>query len=249
MTTASHATDVRLAKLLANRGAASRRAAEPIIRAGRVRVNGAVHNDPAVPVPADAQIELDGQLLVERRGARLWRYHKTFGTLVTNADPEGRPTIFDRLPATMPRVISVGRLDAASQGLLLLTDDGALARTLEHPRSQLPRTYRVEIDAPLTQTALDAIAAGLTVDGVHYAPAAVRIDDPGHSPFFCLEMTLVEGKNREIRNMMQFFDRRVRRLVRIAYGPFRLGDLPPDAVRELPTASVRQLQRDLPPVL
>ena len=232
---------IRPAKLLADRGVASRRAAEELIRAGQVRINGTLHPDPAQTVPADAEVHVNGVRILPRQTSRLWRYHKTFGTLVTARDPEGRPTVFDALPKSLPRTVAVGRLDAASEGLLLLTDDGELARYLEHPRTGLPRTYYADIDGPLSQTQIDAIAAGLTVHGVHYAPAAVRIEKPRDVPFFRLEITLREGKNREIRNMMAFFDRKVRRLLRVGYGPFRLGNLAPGDVREVSAADLRPL--------
>lgn len=226
----------RIAKRMARLGLCSRRDAESWILAGRVMVNGQVLTHPAFLVGDADEIVVDGVRLGAAAPARLWRYHKPVGLLTTHRDPAGRPTIFSHLPADLPRVISVGRLDINSEGLLLLTNDGALARHLELPSSKLPRHYRVRAYGRVDVQRLAELAQGITVDDIHYGAIIARLErQEGRNSW--LSMTLHEGKNREIRNVLRALDLQVNRLIRVQYGPFHLGMLPVQGVDEIPTHS------------
>ena len=222
----------RIAKRLARAGLCSRRDAERLIAEGRVSVDGTVLASPAVTVTAGNLILVDGKPLPEAEKTRLWRYHKPAGLVTSHKDPEGRPTVFARLPEAMPRVLSVGRLDLSSEGLLLLTNDGELARRLELPGMGWVRRYRVRVHGTPDPMALAELARGIAVDRVAYGPIHARLDRQQGSNAW-LTVSLKEGKNREIRRVMEHLGLAVTRLIRIAYGPFQLGLLEPGEVDEV----------------
>ncbi|MBA4749419.1 MAG: rRNA pseudouridine synthase [Alphaproteobacteria bacterium] len=227
----------RIAKVMARRGACSRRMAETWITAGRVQVNGQVLTTPAFVVTDTDEILIDGKPLPQKAETRLWLYHKAKGLVTTHSDPEGRLTVFDTLPPHLPRVISVGRLDQYSEGLLLLTNDGAFSRLLELPRHQIPRTYHVRIFGRISARDMHRLERGMVVDEVQYGPTKIRIlNTQGDNTW--IEMTLWEGKNREIRKLMEAVGVQVNRLKRIAYGPFSLEDLEVGDVYEVPQAEL-----------
>src|SRR5580700_9738137 len=216
------ATPQRIAKVLARAGLCSRRDAERWIAEGRVAVDGTVLTSPAVNVTEASDIRVDGKPLPEPDRSRLWRYHKPTGLVTTHRDERGRATVFSALPKELPRLISIGRLDLNSEGLLLLTNDGALARTLELPSTGWIRRYRVRVHGSVVPAALAALAKGVTIDGVRYAPIEAGLDaKKGDNAW--LTVSLREGRNREIRKVMAHLGLEVTRLIRIAYGPFQLG--------------------------
>lgn len=222
----------RIAKRIASAGVCSRRDAERLILAGRVSVNGKVLETPACLVGDEDVIKVDGKEIKAKPVTRVWLYHKPVGLVTTARDPEGRPTVFGTLPPDMPRVISVGRLDLNSEGLLLLTNDGEWARKMELPSSHLKRTYRVRVHGKIPNDLVEQLAKGRTVASVHYAPCEVQIEK-GKGSNSWLIMTLEEGKNREIRRLMASFGIQVARLIRVSYGPYELGDLGKGEVREV----------------
>lgn len=228
----------RIAKVMARAGLCSRRDAERWIAAGRVAVNGRVLESPAVNVGPKDRVTVDGKPIPQREATRLWRYHKPRGLLTTARDPEGRPTVFDRLPPELPRVVAVGRLDLNSEGLLLLTNDGELARRLELPATGWTRRYRVRVYGHVDPARLGALTNGITIDGVAYGAIRATLDrQQGDNAW--LTMALTEGKNREIRRVCEHMGWKVSRLIRIAYGPFQLGTLAPEAVEEVPARVLR----------
>ena len=229
----------RIAKVLARAGVASRRDAEKMIEAGRVSVNGAVLTTPAFKVPPGAKILVDGKAIGEPERPRLWRYHKPKGLVTTHKDEKGRATVFDALPPGMPRVISIGRLDYNSEGLLMLTNDGELARRLELPASGWLRKYRVRAFGKLEQADLDRLAKGVEVDGVRYAGIDAKLDRTQGSNTWAT-LTLKEGKNREVRRVMEHLGVKVNRLIRISFGPFHLGQLKEGEVDEIPAKVLRE---------
>lgn len=233
----------RIAKWLARAGVASRRDVERMLAEGRVRLNGAVLTHPASFVRDGDTVQVDGRVVPAPEGTRLWRYHKPDGLVTTHRDPEGRPTVFERLPREMPRVISVGRLDLTSEGLLLLTNDGALARRLEMPATGWLRRYRARVHGRPDPQALAALARGVTVEGVRYGPVEAGLDSAkGENAW--LTIGLREGRNREVRRIMAYLNLPVSRLIRISYGPFQLGNLPRGAAEEVPARVLRdQLPR------
>ncbi|HEY0920209.1 pseudouridine synthase, partial [Devosia sp.] len=220
----------RLAKVIARSGLCSRRDAEAWIKDGRVAVNGKVVLTPAFNVAATDQIKVDGEILAARQGTRVWLYHKPAGLVVTEKDPEGRETIFEKLEAQgLPRVVSIGRLDINTEGLLLLTNDGGLKRVLELPATGWLRRYRVRAFGTVTQAQLDALAEGVEIDGVKYGPIEAKLERPQGSNVW-LQVALREGKNREVKNVLASLGLQVNRLIRVSFGPFQLGDLPIGAV-------------------
>ncbi len=223
----------RIAKVLARAGVCSRRDAERMIEAGRITVNGVVLTSPALNVTAKDKILVDGKPLPSKEPTRLWRYHKERGTVTTARDPEGRPTVFDALPAELPRVISIGRLDVNTEGLLLLTNDGELARKLELPSTAWARRYRVRAHGRTDQAKLDALQKGIEVDGIRYGPIQARLEREQGANVW-ISMTLREGKNREIKRVLEKLGLDVNRLIRTSYGPFQLGDLKDGLVQEVP---------------
>jgi 23S rRNA pseudouridine2605 synthase len=239
----------RIAKRLARAGLCSRREAERWIAAGRVKVDGTLLESAARDVDAGSRIEVDGKPLPAAEAMRLWRYHKPAGLVTTHRDESGRPTVFDHLPPGLPRVISVGRLDLNSEGLLLLTNDGEVARELELPSRGWLRRYRVRVHGAVTADHLAALAQGVRIDGVDYGPIAATLDRVQGANAW-LTVSLHEGKNREIRRALARLGLEVTRLIRIAYGPFQLGDLPRGGVAEVPRGVLRaELGRKLVPPL
>jgi 23S rRNA pseudouridine2605 synthase len=237
----------RIAKVLARAGLCSRRDAERWIAEGRVTVNGEVLTSPAVTVGDDADIRVDGKPLPEPERARLWRYHKPAGLVTTHRDEKGRPTVFAALPKDLPRLISVGRLDLNSEGLLLLTNDGALARRLELPATGWLRRYKVRVHGTVDPARLAALADGVTIDGVHYGPVRAEFERQQGSNAW-LTLALREGKNREVRRVLEHLGLAVTRLIRLSYGPFQLGNLARGAIEEVPGKVVRdQLGKAAPP--
>ena len=225
-------TGERIAKVLARAGVASRRGAEAMIAAGRVAVNGRVIDSPALNVTDADRIELDGQPLGAPEPPRLWRYYKPVGLVTTARDEKGRPTVFAALPAEMPRVMSVGRLDLNSEGLLLLTNDGEIKRRLELPATGWLRKYRVRVKGTVTEAAIEPLRAGLSLEGERFQPMQVTLDRQQGANAW-LTVGLREGRNREIRRAMEAVGLTVNRLIRVSYGPFRLGELKPGAVEEV----------------
>jgi len=230
----------RIAKVMARAGLASRREAEVWIAAGRVSVNGAIIASPALNVGPRDVIAVDGVPLGRRERSRLFLYHKVPGLVTTHHDPEGRPTIFDALPKSLPRLISVGRLDLNTEGLLLLTNDGGLARALELPSTAWLRRYRVRAFGEVTQPQLDGLRKGITVDGIRYGAIEATLERQQGSNVW-LTFAIREGKNREVRNVLRSLHLHVNRLIRVAFGPFELGELPDGAVQEIETAALKKL--------
>jgi 23S rRNA pseudouridine2605 synthase len=228
----------RIAKVMARAGLCSRREAEAWIAAGRVAVNGKTITSPALNIGARDRVAVDGRPLPARERTRLFLFHKPRGLVTTTADPEGRPTIFGALPRQLPRLISVGRLDLNTEGLLLLTNDGGLARVLELPETGWLRRYRVRAHGSVTQAALDGLRSGITVDGVRYGPIEARLDRAQGANVW-LTFAMREGKNREIRNVLGHLGLKVNRLIRVSYGPFQLGELAAGAIEEVKTRVLR----------
>jgi len=228
----------RIAKVIARAGLTSRRDAEAWIAAGRVAVNDRVIASPALNVTAADRITVDGAPLPARERTRLFLYHKPRGLVTTNADPEGRPTIFDDQPKNLPRLLSVGRLDIGTEGLLLLTNDGGLARVLELPETGWLRRYRVRALGRVTQGDLDALRDGVTVDGIHYGAIEATLDREQGANVW-LTFAIREGKNREVRNVLEHIGLQVNRLIRLSFGPFQLGDLSEGATEEINTRALR----------
>ncbi len=228
----------RIAKVLSRAGVASRREAERMITAGRVAVNGQMIDSPALNVTSADKITVDGKPVGEPEPPRIWLYHKPVGLVTTERDEKDRPTVFSALPDNLPRVMSVGRLDLNSEGLLLLTNDGAVKRQLELPSTGWLRRYRVRINGSVSEAKLDLLRAGITVEGIRYQPMTVTFDRQQGANAW-LTVSLREGKNREIRRAMQALDVTVNRLIRVSYGPFQLGALKAGDVEELKQRVVR----------
>ena len=229
----------RIAKRLARAGVCSRRDAERLIADGRVKLNGEILKSPATNVTEADRIEVDGHRVGGKERTRLWRYHKPKGLVTTHRDEKGRQTIFERLPPDMPRVISVGRLDLTSEGLLLLTNNGELSRHLELPATGWTRKYRVRAFGSIAQDRLDSLKNGIKIDGVLYGGIEASIDrEQGDNVW--LEMTLREGKNREIRKVLEYLGLKVNRLIRVSYGPFHLGQLPEGMIEEVSPKAIKE---------
>jgi 23S rRNA pseudouridine2605 synthase len=236
---------MRIAKLVARAGLGSRRDVEAAIEQGRVTVNGQKITSPALNVLETDKITLDGRPLPQRERTRIWLYHKPKGLVTTERDPEGRATVFDNLPRDMPRVMSVGRLDINTEGLLLLTNDGGLKRVLELPATGWLRRYRVRAFGDVTQDQLDTLKNGVTVNGVDYGPVEAALERDGGQNLW-ITMGIREGKNREIKNIAEHLGLVVNRLIRVSFGPFNLRELPPNEAREI---SLRLLADQLGPRL
>src|SRR5262249_19342307 len=231
-------TGERIAKAIARAGLCSRREAESWIAAGRVAVNGEVVASPARNVTPADRISVDGQPLPSRERTRLFLYHKPRGLLTSHADPAGRPTIFSAFPKGLPRLISVGRLDINTEGLLLLTNDGSLARVLELPATGWLRRYRVRAHGRVTPEQLARLTAGITIDGIRYGPIEATLDRAQGSNVW-LTFAIREGKNREVKNVLGHLGLKVNRLIRVSFGPFQLGELAPGEVVEVKTRTLR----------
>lgn len=229
----------RIAKVLARAGVCSRRDAEKLIAEGRVIVNGKKLDTPAFKVPPGARITVDGKPVGGAERTRLWRYHKPRGLVTSHKDEKDRPTVFESLPPSMPRVISVGRLDYNSEGLLLLTNDGELARKLELPTNGWLRRYRVRVFGKLEQADLDRLKKGVVIEGVSYGPVEASMDrQQGGNAWATI--ALKEGKNREVRKLMEFIGVKVNRLIRVSFGPFHLGLLKEGGVDEVPLKVIKE---------
>ncbi|MGU3540549.1 pseudouridine synthase [Methylobacterium sp. A54F] len=224
----------RIAKAIARAGLASRRDAEAMIEQGRVTLNGAVLTSPAVNVTEDDRIVVDGEPLPPRERTRLWIFHKPRGLVTTARDPEGRQTVFEALPEEMPRVVAVGRLDINTEGLLLLTNDGGLAKVIAHPDTGWLRRYRVRAHGDTTQAELDRLRKGVTIDDMEYGPVEATLDRVQGDNLW-LTLGLREGKNREVKRILEHLGLSVNRLIRLSFGPFQLGDLEPGLVEEVRT--------------
>jgi 23S rRNA pseudouridine2605 synthase len=223
----------RIAKVLARAGLCSRRDAERWIAEGRVAVDGTVLTSPAVTVTGASEIRVDGATLPEPSRARLWRYHKPAGLVTTHRDEKGRATVFAALPKELPRLISVGRLDLNSEGLLLLTNDGALARRLELPATGWLRRYKVRVHGIVDPARLATLEKGVTIEGVAYGPIRAQFERQQGSNAW-IAMALREGKNREVRRVLEHLGLSVTRLIRLSYGPFQLGNLARGSLEEVP---------------
>ena len=234
----------RIAKLLARAGVGSRRDIERFIADGRVSVGGTVLTTPAHVIASLDGVLVDGRPVAAIEATRLFRFHKPAGFLTTARDPGGRPTIFDALPAGLPRLVPVGRLDMNTEGLLLLTTDGALKRSLELPVNAVSRRYRVRAYGEVTQAVLESLIEGIEIDGMRYGPIDADIERRTGRNLW-LTITLTEGKNREIRRVLEFLGLQVSRLIRVAYGPFELGDLPARAVEEIAPDAIAGLRRSV----
>lgn len=229
----------RIAKIIARAGYCSRREAERLIAEGLVSVNGEVISSPAVKVMPGDQIAVKNQLLNPPEPTRLWRYHKPAGLVVSHRDPQGRSTVFQALPKDLPRLVSVGRLDLTTEGLLLFTNDGKLKRHLELPATGWLRRYRVRVHGHADPLRLDRLKSGITIEGVRYGPIRASVERRQGSNMW-LSIALSEGKNREIKRVCEHLGLTVTRLIRIGFGPFELGDLPRGAIEEISPRILRE---------
>lgn len=233
----------RIAKALARAGVGSRRDVEKLIAEGRVALNGRVLTTPAIKVEPGDILTVDGQVVSDAEPTRLFRYHKPVGLMTTHKDPQGRPTVFGALPEGLPRLISVGRLDINSEGLLLLTNDGGLARGLELPAAGVMRRYRARAHGRTTQERLDKLKDGVTIEGVRYGPIEAKLDKAKEGPQgsnLWITVTLAEGKNREVRRVLESLGLKVNRLIRLSYGPFALGTLEVGEIEEVGPRVIRE---------
>lgn len=249
VTSGPDAEGERIAKYLARAGIASRRASESLIEAGQVSIDGRKVTSPATKVSGREDIRVAGERVERPEPSRLWRYHKPAGLLTSNADPAGRRTIFDELPKSLPRTVTVGRLDLNTEGLLLLTNDGELARALELPSNEIPRTYRARAHGRVDARKIAALSAGMVVEGEKFGSIKAELErETGTNSW--LRVTLSEGRKREVRRALEAVGLQVNRLIRVSYGPFELGDLKPGAVVPISaeTLSGAITELGLPPV-
>ena len=230
----------RIAKIIARAGLASRRESEKLILDGKVKVNGKTISSPALNLSSDDVVEVDGKLLSSPEKTRIWMYHKPVGLISTSKDEKNRPTIFDKLPSEMPRVLSIGRLDLNSEGLLLLTNDGELKRRLELPSTGWLRSYRVRVKGRLNENMLEPLRRGISVDGTQFKPMQVSFDRQTGANAW-LSIGLREGKNREIRKALSLLGLSVNRLIRISFGDFELGKLKKGEIEEVRSSIVKTL--------
>ena len=235
----------RIAKLLARAGIASRREIERMIADGRIAKDGVALDTPATLLTSLHGITVDGKPVSAPAPARLFRFHKPAGLLTTERDPKGRPTIYDRLPTDLPRVMPVGRLDLNTEGLLLLTTDGGLKRQLELPATGVTRSYRARAYGNVAQAQLEELIEGVEIDGVRYGSIDANLERRTGANVW-IELKLTEGKNREVRRVLEHLGLRVSRLIRTSYGPFALGDLPAGAVEEIRQHDLVAFRKDLP---
>ena len=234
----------RIAKLLARAGIASRREIERMIAEGRIALNGEKITTPATVLESVEGLTVDGRPVRPAKATRLYRFYKPPTTLTAERDPKGRPTIYDRLPQGMSRVMPVGRLDFMTEGLLLLTNDGELKRQLELPRTGVVRSYRARAFGDVTQAELEDLADGVTIEGIHYGSINANLERrTGRNCW--IEMSLTEGKNREVRRVLAYLGMQVSRLIRTAYGPFTLEGLEPGDVDEIDRAELEQFRKSL----
>jgi 23S rRNA pseudouridine2605 synthase len=234
----------RIAKLLARAGIASRREVERMIEEGRIAIDGVKVDKPATLLTSLHGVTVDGQAVKEPAPARLFRYHKPTGLLTAERDPKGRPTIYDRLPQGLPRLMPVGRLDLNTEGLLLLTTDGELKRQLELPATGVERSYRARVFGPVSQAQLEDLIHGIEIEGIRYGPINANLERrTGRNGW--IEMRLREGKNREVRRVLEHLGLQVSRLIRTAYGPFPLADLPTGAVDEISRHDLVAFRKEL----
>jgi 23S rRNA pseudouridine2605 synthase len=229
----------RIAKVIARAGICSRRDAERLILEGRVKLDGVTVTSPALNVTATQVVQVDEKPLAEPEAARMWRYHKPSGLVTTHKDEKGRPTVFASLPKSLGRVVSVGRLDFNSEGLLLLTNDGEIARRMEIPSAGWTRVYRARLFGKVTQADLDKLATGITIAGVKYGPIVADIER-SKGMYSWATVSLKEGKNREVKRVMEGLGLKVARLIRTAYGPFQLGQLVEGQTEEIPARLWRE---------
>jgi len=230
----------RIAKVIARSGYCSRREAERLIMAGEVKVNGKVIDSPALNI-TDQTIKINNKLLQTKEPTRLWVFHKPKGTIVSHDDPSKRLSVFELLPPTMPRVIAVGRLDINTEGLLLLTNNGDLSKYISHPSTEWTRRYRVRVYGKINKARFDSLAKkGAIIDGIKYAPIKIEIDKERDFNSW-LNISIIEGKNREIKKVMEFLGLQVNRLIRVSFGPFHLGSLRAKGLREVPMKTLKEL--------
>lgn len=234
----------RIAKLLARAGVASRREIERMIADGRIAIDGRVLTTPATLIDSLRGVTVDGKPVRSAESTRLFRFYKPPGTITAERDPKGRPTIYDRLPPGLPRLMPVGRLDFMTEGLLLMTNDGELKRKLELPRTAVVRRYRARAFGPVTQAELDALAEGVTIDGMHYGSIIANLERRTGGNCW-IELSLAEGKNREVRRVLAYLGMQVSRLIRTAYGPFEAEPLEPGDVDEVPRGLLEEFRRSL----
>ena len=244
MTDEDPPTGERIAKVLARRGVASRREVERMIEAGRITLDGKKVKTPATFVTPESRIVIDGKPVEAAEKARLWLYHKPKGLITTHRDPQGRPTVFSHLPKDLPRVVSVGRLDVNTEGLLLLTNDGALAHHLESPKTGWIRRYRVRAYGDISVDNIRRLQDGVTIDGIRYGPITIEkeaVKEATGAKNAWYSVSLREGKNREVRIVLDHFGLSVNRLIRVSYGPFHLGKLQAGEVRPVQPSVFKQM--------